>query len=114
MDFPFSEKRPWGEFRQFTNNSPVTVKIISVRSGQSLSLQYHLKRQEFWVVLNGEPEITIGEKTFFAKKGEEFSVEKEVKHRLAAPRGDVEILEISSGDFEESDIVRLEDIYERV
>ena len=109
-----NDTRPWGSFRQFTENESSTIKIISVNTGQKLSLQYHKKRSEFWVVLAGNPSITIGETTIAAKKGDEFSIPKETIHRIGAPDNDVEILEIASGEFDENDIVRLDDAYGRV
>jgi mannose-6-phosphate isomerase-like protein (cupin superfamily) len=111
---PFTEKRPWGEFRQFAKNEPVTVKTIFVKHGESLSLQYHHGRQEFWRVLFGNPEIIIGESLIKAKKGDEFTILPETKHRLSAPEDNVEILEIARGQFDESDVVRLEDKYHRI
>lgn len=112
-DFPFTEKRPWGEFRQFTAQEPVIVKTILVRSGERTSLQHHSKRSEFWRVLAGEPEITIGTEKIIAHEGDEFTVSIGTPHRIAAPRGDCEILEISRGEFNEADIIRTEDDYGR-
>jgi mannose-6-phosphate isomerase-like protein (cupin superfamily) len=107
-------KRPWGSFTRFTDNEQSTVKIINVNQGEELSLQYHMKRREFWRVLKGSPVFVIGEERLEGKEGDEFAVEQGVKHRISAPNGDVEILEISTGVFDEEDIVRLEDKYNRV
>lgn len=107
-------KRPWGSFTRFTNNELSTVKLLSVNSGEQLSLQYHNKREEFWRVLEGNPEITIGDEKISAKVGDEFTIGVGVKHRISAVGGDVLILEVSKGDFDEDDIVRLEDKYNRV
>ena len=37
----FQEERPWGNFRQFTQNTSSTVKIIFIKKGEAFSLQYH-------------------------------------------------------------------------
>ncbi len=108
-----NDTRPWGSFRQFTSNEVTTVKILSVTAGQKLSLQYHHKRNEFWRVLSGNPSITIGEETRIAKQGDEFYIDAKAVHRIGAPTDDVEILEIAFGDFDENDIVRIEDAYGR-
>lgn len=110
---PKTSQRPWGNFRQFTNGEPSTVKIITVETGERLSLQYHHHRQEFWMVLSGQPEVTIGTEVKKAEPGDEFKIAETVPHRLAAPSGPAEILEISFGQFDENDIVRLEDDYGR-
>ena len=130
-EIPFTEKRPWGEFRQFTRASdgngpsaggssqPVTVKTIFVRKGESLSLQKHALRSEFWRVISGTPDITKGRDgngkldVVSAKRGDEFMIGTGMEHRIAAPHDDVEILEIASGIFKEDDIVRIEDNYGR-
>lgn len=106
--------RPWGSFDMFTHNEPSTVKLIYVKEGEILSLQYHKKRQEFWRVISGNPDLTIGEEVKTANPGDEFMILEGVKHRISAPNGEVVILEISKGDFDEDDIVRLEDKYNRV
>lgn len=110
----FTDIRPWGSFRQFTHNEPSTVKIIDVKKQQRLSLQYHNHRNEFWVVLLGNPRITVADKIIDASPGDEFSVPTKAVHRIEAPKNDSRILEIAFGNFDEDDIVRLEDAYGRV
>lgn len=111
---PFTINKPWGEFRQYTQGGePVTVKTISVKNGGALSLQFHSKRTEFWRVLSGNPTVTVGDQTMRAKAGDEFTILPKAIHRIAAENGDAEILEIARGDFDENDIVRVEDIYGR-
>ncbi len=110
---PFTIQKPWGEFREFTLNDKVTVKLIKVKRGESLSLQEHHKRSEFWKILKGTPEVTDGEIVTRANIGDEFTVPIGVAHRISAIDDDVEFLEISHGEFDENDIERLEDKYGR-
>ncbi len=110
---PTTEKRPWGGFREFVENEKDTVKILFIKKGEAFSLQKHHYRDEFWRVLSGDPDITIGEKTVRAKVGDEFEILPEMKHQISASVNDVEILEISRGKFDEEDIVRIEDKYGR-
>ena len=70
----YIEKRPWGKFERFTQNEKSTVKIITVKVGEKLSLQYHKQRSEFWRILSGEGKITIGEETTEAKKGDGLTI----------------------------------------
>lgn len=109
----YQEERPWGNFRQFTHNSPSTVKIISIKPNTSLSLQYHNNRTEFWKILSGHPVVTTGEQKIKANPGDEFKIEKLQPHRLEAEDETVQVLEIAFGNFDESDIIRLEDKYGR-
>ncbi len=110
---PFNEERPWGGFREFVENEKDTVKILFVKKGESFSLQRHHYRDEFWRVLSGDPDITIGERVISAKPGDEFEIPPETNHRVSALNNDVEILEIARGKFDEGDIIRVEDKYGR-
>ena len=108
-----TERRPWGEFRKFVENEKVTVKIILVVAGEEFSLQEHHHRSEFWHIISGTPEVTIGETTVNAKAGDEFTIPVGSMHRMKAVGGDATFLEISSGEFDENDIVRMKDDYGR-
>lgn len=110
---PFTENRPWGWFREFIKNEPSTVKILFVKKGEAFSLQKHSERDEFWRVLRGSPDITIGDKVIKAKPDDEFEIPRETNHRIFATKDDIEVLEISRGEFREGDIIRIEDKYGR-
>ena len=109
----YSEKRPWGGFERFTLNESSTVKLITVLPNQKLSLQFHHERTEFWRVIKGTATVMIGDKTLQAKEGDEFSIPKEVQHRLMAGAEGVTVLEIATGIFSEEDEIRLSDDYNR-
>ena len=53
--------KPWGNYLEFIRNTPATVKILNVSAGESISLQKHAERDEFWLVESGNGTITIGE-----------------------------------------------------
>ena len=109
----YSEKRPWGEFEQFCNNEEVTVKIINVNPNSKLSLQYHNYRDEFWKIIGGEGKIVLGDEEIFVGKGDEFFIPRKTNHRIITSKNCLEIMEISFGEFDEQDIVRLHDEYRR-
>ncbi len=110
---PYREERPWGEFVEFTKNASSTVKIITVKPGEALSLQRHKNRDEFWRVLSGDGFITIGEDRLPAKAGSEYFAPRGTNHRMEGGALPLQILEISFGEFDEDDIERLEDKYGR-
>ncbi|MEI8130534.1 MAG: phosphomannose isomerase type II C-terminal cupin domain [bacterium] len=110
---PENTERPWGMFRLFTQNTPATIKIISVKKGGVLSLQYHNHREEFWHIVSGTPIVEIGDTKTTAHKGDEFTIQRKQTHRISAPTDDVEFLEISLGEFDEGDIFRISDAYGR-
>lgn len=113
LETPFTIEKPWGVERQFTTGENVTVKTIKINKGESMSLQRHQRRSEFWKILSGNPEIIIGEETIQGKEGDEFEVKVGTKHRISAYIDNVEFLEISHGDFDEEDVERIEDKYGR-
>jgi mannose-6-phosphate isomerase-like protein (cupin superfamily) len=109
----YKEERPWGNFERFCHNEKVTVKIIQVNPNEELSLQYHHNRDEFWKVIEGVGDIVIGDETLVGSKGDEFFIPRETKHQIITSNSTISIMEISFGDFDENDIVRLSDKYNR-
>ena len=109
----YSESRPWGRFEKFHENKSCTVKLIYVNANSRLSLQYHKKRSEFWKVIKGTAMVEIDEKRIVLEEGETIMIPKQTKHRVHALESECIILEISYGRFDENDIVRLEDDYQR-
>jgi mannose-6-phosphate isomerase-like protein (cupin superfamily) len=110
---PTTDQRPWGSERCLTQNEVSTVKLLYVNKGESLSLQEHRHHDEFWKVISGNPETIVGKESYNNKMDDEIFVPAGTAHRISAPHGDVVILEISTGDFDEHDEVRLEDKYNR-
>lgn len=107
------EIRPWGEEEIFTLNEITSVKILTINPGERCSLQYHAKRKEFWKIIEGEAILQIGEDKIDSMVGDEYEIEAGVKHRIIGKTKPAKILEISFGEFDENDIVRLEDDYGR-
>ena len=109
-------EKPWGRFEQYTHNLPCTVKIITVAPGGTLSRQYHHKRDELWVVLDRGACVELDGEVLHPGIGEKLFISRGTVHRLSVSEdeGEVRILEISFGDFDEDDIVRLDDVYGRV
>ncbi|MEO5569967.1 MAG: phosphomannose isomerase type II C-terminal cupin domain [Bacteroidia bacterium] len=110
----YKEERPWGNFERFTHNEISTVKILTVNPNEELSLQFHHNREEFWRVLSGTGSFVIGDKTKVGQKGDEFFIPKETVHQIRTSDASVIILEIAFGNFDENDIVRLKDKYDRI
>ena len=109
----YIEERPWGKFERFTMNEKCTVKIITVKKGEAFSLQYHNNRDEFWHILSGVGIVTLGEEKKEAKAGDEYMISKGTHHRMEATE-EVKFLEIAFGEFDENEIVRVEDKYNRI
>jgi len=107
--------RPWGKFRAYPHEKAGSLKIITVNPGASLSLQIHLRRSEFWIVLDEGLEVTVGTRSFRPGPNDEIFIPRETPHRLRnAGDRPARIMEIWLGDSDEADIVRLEDLYGRL
>ena len=109
------EVRPWGKFRRYPCRTGGSLKIITVKPGQALSLQFHRRRSEFWVVLDPGLEMTLGRRTWRPKKGEEIFIPCRAEHRLrCVGRRPGRVMEVWIGRSNEGDIVRLKDEYDRI
>ncbi|TYB30390.1 MAG: mannose-1-phosphate guanylyltransferase/mannose-6-phosphate isomerase [Candidatus Mcinerneyibacterium aminivorans] len=109
------EKRPWGEFASLMNSAEngFKTKWIRVKPGEKLSLQYHHKREEHWIIVKGKAKMTLEKETFNVKKGDYIHIPKEELHTIEGIR-ETEFIEVQMGDYlEEDDIVRVEDKYNR-
>ena len=109
----YSEVRPWGKFEKFHENKLCTVKLIYVNPNSRLSLQYHKKRSEFWKIVNGIAHIELDDKFFVLEEGQTIEIPNKARHRVETKETKCVILEISYGEFDENDIVRVEDDYNR-
>ena len=107
-------ERPWGSFEQFVHNEAVTVKIITVAPHQRLSLQSHTHRDELWQVIDGPADVEVDGVPSTVPMGGRAWIPRGSTHRLGNPGGDsVRVLEIAFGHFDEEDIERLADDYDR-
>lgn len=112
---PAVVSRPWGTYATLKHETGYQVKRISVQPGQQLSLQYHHKRAEHWVVVQGLALVQVGDEELETKPGEYRYIPLGEKHRLTNIGTDELILiEVQCGSYlGEDDIVRLEDNYGR-
>ena len=115
VDEVFVAERPWGQFQQFATNRTCTVKIITVLPGTRLSLQKHGHRDEMWQVLDVPIDVQINDREWTAQVGEIVWVPNGAVHRMGNLNGDRpgRLLEVAFGDFDESDIERLQDDFAR-
>lgn len=111
----YVENRPWGRFERYTHNERCTVKLVYVEGGKRLSLQYHDKRTEFWKVLDGPVKVQLGNDIRVLQTGDQMTIPPKAVHRLIGleDKKEAVILEISTGQFDENDIIRLQDDYSR-
>ena len=106
-------ERPWGSFNQYAFNQDVTVSLMTVQPGQRLSLQSHTGRSELWIALDEGAEIIVDEQVIHPGRMEEIWIPIGAKHRLASLGTEVRVLEVAFGNWQQEDIVRYSDDYQR-
>jgi mannose-6-phosphate isomerase len=105
--------RPWGSFRQYVHNGASTVSLMTVQPGQRLSLQSHARRAELWIVLDPGAIVQVGEAELRPQAGDEIWIPATTKHRLSSAGPAVRVLEVAFGDWQQDDITRHADDYQR-
>lgn len=112
---PRRVEKPWGHELIWAHTDKYVGKILHVKAGHALSLQYHERKDETIHLLTGEMKFYAGAsaealKEIHMKAGESFHVTTGTVHRMVAVT-DVDILEASTPDLD--DVIRLEDRYGR-
>ena len=108
-------EKPWGYELIFAHSERYSGKVIFVRAGEQLSLQYHERKDETVYLHAGriEMEIGVGEEPRSVEivgPGASFRLEPGVVHRWRALEDSL-VLEVSTPELD--DVVRLEDRYGR-
>ena len=108
-------KRPWGSYTVLNVGPRFKVKLVEVKPHKALSLQYHKKRSEHWVVTEGTAKIVKGRRSYFLYENQSTFIPKACIHRIINPTDSVlKIIEVQAGDYlGEDDIVRLKDDFGR-
>jgi mannose-1-phosphate guanylyltransferase/mannose-6-phosphate isomerase len=114
-DFHRRVHRPWGSFEGIDQGERFQVKRLSVKPGETLSLQMHHHRAEHWIVVSGTARVTRGDEVFLLAENESTYIPIGATHRLENPGTiPLEIIEVQSGSYlGEDDIVRFDDVYRR-
>ena len=110
-------QKPWGTYTNILDDNLCKVKIIVVKPQCQPSYQYHHKRAEHWIIVQGEGSITIDDITTPIKFNDSVFVEIGQKHRIknTSKSENLVFIEVQTGSyFGEDDIVRVEDDFGRV
>ena len=108
-------KKPWGEERLFALTNKYAGKILIIRKGHRLSLQYHIKKVETLYLESGMLRLHIGPgkgklKEKVITSGTVFHVPSKIVHRMEAI-DNCRLIEVSTPELK--DVVRIEDDYNR-
>lgn len=113
-EVPYRVDKPWGYELVWARTDKYVGKILHVKAGHVLSLQYHNRKDETMHVLSGElilrtkPGDTLESRAF--KAGESVHIPAPLIHQIEAVV-DTDVLEASTAELD--DLVRLSDRYGR-
>jgi len=113
---PRRVEKPWGWELIWAHAEAYVGKILFVRAGHSLSLQFHREKDEAWYVQSGRAKLELGDSgdavlnTEVIAAGACFRFRPGTVHRVTALE-DTTIIEVSTPQLD--DVVRLEDAYGR-
>ena len=108
--------KPWGYELIWAVTDIYVGKVLFVKAGESLSLQYHEQKDESWLIQSGRAKIELGAvgderlSEEVVGSGAAFHYTPGTVHRITAVE-DTTILEVSTPHLD--DVVRLADSYGR-
>ncbi len=107
--------KPWGWELIWALTDRYCGKLLFVRAGEALSLQYHERKDESWLVREGRAALELGAVDGALEEceigpGDAFHFPPGTVHRVRALE-DTLIVEVSTPDLD--DVVRLADDYGR-
>jgi len=109
-------EKPWGYELIWAETDEYIGKLLFVKAGESLSLQFHNVKDESWLVQQGRAKLELGSagdamlKQEVIGPGATFRFRPGTVHRVTAI-DDTKIVEVSTPELD--DVVRLEDRYGR-
>lgn len=106
--------KPWGHEIRFARTDRYAGKLLFIKAGSQLSLQYHEQKDEAFLVHDGTLELVLGkgaeQRVETLGPGEAWHVTPGTVHRFRAVT-DCTLFEVSTPELE--DVVRIEDDYGR-
>jgi mannose-6-phosphate isomerase len=113
-DVPYRVEKPWGYELVWACTDRYVGKILHVKAGHVLSLQYHNRKDETMHVLKGELILRTGDGASQVsrpfRQGETVHIPAKLIHQIEAV-ADSDVLEASTPELD--DLVRLQDRYGR-
>ena len=107
-------QKPWGHETIWAHTDRYVGKVLHIKAGHALSVQYHNRKDETIHLLSGEMIYRVKEgedlRDVRLRVGESFRNEPGTVHQMEAVT-DCDVLEASTPDLD--DVVRLSDRYGR-
>jgi mannose-6-phosphate isomerase-like protein (cupin superfamily) len=107
-------EKPWGYELHWAKTDRYVGKVLHIRAGHALSLQYHRRKEETILLWSGRMRFEIGRdgglEPLELGPGDRVHVTPGTVHRMTAIE-DCDVFEVSTPELD--DVVRIEDRYGR-
>lgn len=108
-------EKPWGHEIWWAQTNRYVGKLLHVKAGHQLSLQYHEVKDETVHLQRGDLILVVDEGAGLVERrlapGDSYHIQPGTRHRMIAVT-DCDVLEVSTPEVD--DVVRLDDAYGRV
>jgi len=107
-DFNEIVERGWGTYKILSNEENYQIRIVIVNPFSSIQNQFHIKRNEHWVIISGTVKLFINGEYKLLHKGESTYIPAGIAHKVINPGGiPLVMVEIHTGETDESDSVTI-------
>ncbi len=109
-------EKPWGGELIWAHTDKYVGKVLFIKAGEALSLQYHKVKEETILVSSGRLKLEYYKEGdtvpnfILLTVGESFHIPTGMKHRMIGV-DDTQVVEVSTPELD--DVVRIEDRYGR-
>lgn len=115
LDDEKTQIRPWGYWEVLDsgasqNGMHYKVKRLTILPRKQISHQYHIHRNETWIIVSGTAQVHCNDKSFVAHAGDNFVFEQLERHKVmnVSETEDLVAIEVQHGVIvSETDIVRI-------
>jgi mannose-6-phosphate isomerase len=112
---PTHVEKPWGFENRWATTAQYLGKVLHINAGEALSLQYHRRKDESILVIQGSMDLDLEDDDGAIERhrmlpGDTRRILPGRRHRMTAV-DDCDVFEVSTPDPD--DVVRLEDRYGR-
>ncbi|HEY7520804.1 MAG TPA: cupin domain-containing protein [Methylomirabilota bacterium] len=109
--------KPWGYELLWAQTPRYAAKILYIKKGEQLSLQYHERKEETMLLHSGRMLLILEDehgvlRDIYVAPGEAYHIPVGRRHRMVALDEDCKVFEVSTNDLD--DVVRIDDLYGRV
>lgn len=99
-------QKRWGKELWIKVTDKYALKILKIKRGKGISLQYHKKKEETWYITKGKGKVIFRDENniLLLNKGDHLHITPGTIHKIDAIE-DLEILEASTTELD--DVIRL-------